>query len=64
MGSTIIKAFQGGEASVATEIEKILESLVFQEATAFIEKDERNTIEQQLELVQIPAFSGRAGLKS
>lgn len=51
MGSTIIKAFQGGEASVATEIEKILESLVFQEATAFIEKDERNTIAQQLELV-------------
>ena len=42
---------------MATEIEKILESLVFQEATAFIEKDERNTIAQQLELVQIPAFS-------
>ena len=54
---------------MATEIEKILESLVFQEATAFIEKDERNTIAQQLELVQIPASATtkrgrRAGLKS
>ena len=54
---------------MATEIEKILESLIFQEATAFIEKDERNTIEQQLELFRFPLSAttkrgGRAGLKS
>ena len=53
---------------MATEIEKILESLVFHTRSRVIEKDERNTIAQQLELVQIPAFSNheerrRAGFK-
>lgn len=40
-----------------TEIEKILASPAFQKAAAFIAKDEQKTIEQQLELVQVPAFS-------
>ena len=39
------------------EMKKLLESRLFQQAAAFIQQDERNAIEQQLELVQIPAFS-------
>ena len=45
-------------------VKRVRESKVYLEAAAFMKADERHTIDQQLELVQIPSYSNHEELRA
>ena len=46
------------------KIRAIFDSELFQKAAAFLQEDAQHTIEQQLQLVEIPSFSNHEELRA